>query len=297
MRTIDPAFQAHLSGDATTTCHCWRVIRRDGTVLGFTEHDHDLTFSGTSYLAASGFSASDGEEAAGLPAATITVAGGFSSEAISEADLNAGRYDGARVEVYLVNWADPAQHLLLKVQEIGEVTRQTGQFQAELRSFAARLSEPQGRIYTKRCDAVLGDSRCGIDLGLPQYRAEGRIAAVVDATRLLLSGVGTVAANFFAGGKLTLTGGANAGLSLDIDSHETTSAGLQIMLWLPLETSPPEAGDAVVLTAGCDKSFATCRAKFANQDNFRGFPHMPGADFAYTYADGISLHDGSPLFP
>jgi uncharacterized phage protein (TIGR02218 family) len=297
VRTIDPAFHAHLSGDATTTCHCWRVSRRDGEVLGFTEHDRDLAFGGTTYLAASGFEASDGEEQAGLPAATSTVAGGFSSDAVTEADLNAGLYDGARVEVYLVNWADPAQNLLLKVQEIGEVTRQTGQFQAELRSFAARLSEPQGRIYNRRCDAVLGDARCGIDLGLPQYRAEGAIASVLDATRLLLSGIGSFPANFFAGGKLAFTSGGNAGRSLDIDSHEATSGGMQVTLWLPLETPPPANGDPVVLTAGCDKAFATCRAKFGNPDNFRGFPHMPGADFAYTYADGTSLHDGSPLFP
>jgi uncharacterized phage protein (TIGR02218 family) len=296
LRAIDPDLAAHLSGDATTLCHCWRVLRRDGVVLGFTEHDHDLSFAGTQFLAASGFSASDGEEEAGLPAATSNVAGGFSHDAITEADLNAGLYDGARVEVYLVNWAVPDQHLLLKVQEIGEVTRQTGQFQAELRSFAARLSEPQGRIYVRRCDAVLGDARCGIDLGLPQYRAEGTVAAVLDATRLVLSGTGDVAADFFAHGKLTFVEGANAGFSADIDSHSATNAGLQVTLWLPLDTMP-DVGNRIVLIAGCDKAFATCRAKFANPENFRGFPHMPGADFAYTYADGISLHDGSPLFP
>ncbi len=296
MRTIDPALAAHLSGDATTLCHCWRVIRRDGAALGFTEHDRDLAFAGMRFLAASGFSASDGEEEAGLPAATSNVAGGFSHEAITETDLKAGLYDGARVEVYLVNWAEPEQHLLLKVQEIGQVTRQGGQFQAELRSFAARLSEPQGRIYNSRCDAVLGDARCGIDLGLPQYRAEGIVAAVVDATRLALSGLADFPAGFFAHGKLAFLDGANAGLSVDIDSHAVAGAGMQVVLWLPLGTSP-QAGDRVVLIAGCDKAFATCRTKFANPDNFRGFPHMPGADFAYTYADGTSLHDGSPLFP
>jgi uncharacterized phage protein (TIGR02218 family) len=296
MRTIDPALAAHLSGDATTFCHCWRVLRRDGMVLGFTEHDHDLSFADTQFLAASGFSASDGEEEAGLPAATSNVAGGFSHDAITEADLSAGLYDGARVEIHLVNWAMPDQHLLLKVQEIGEVTRQTGQFQAELRSFAARLSEPQGRIYVRRCDAVLGDARCGIDLSLPQYRAEGAVAAIRDTTRLVLSGIGDFPANFFAHGKLTFVDGANAGLSVDVDNHVAVSARTQVTLWLPLDTMP-DADDRIVLTAGCDKAFATCRTKFANPENFRGFPHMPGADFAYTYADGTSLHDGSPLFP
>jgi uncharacterized phage protein (TIGR02218 family) len=296
MRKIDPALGAHLAGDATTLCHCWRVLRRDGLTLGFTEHDHDLAFAGTAFLAAGGFSASDGEEAAGLPAATSSVAGGFSHDAITEKDLKAGLFDGARVEVYLVNWTMPEQHLLLKVQEIGEVTRQAGQFQAELRSFAARLSEPQGRIYGRRCDAVLGDARCGIDLALPQFRAEGVIAASLDATRLRLSGIGEFPGGYFAHGKLTFLDGENSGLQADIDSHSSADAEMQVTLWLPLDTLPA-TGDRVVLTAGCDKAFATCRQKFANPENFRGFPHMPGADFAYTYADGSSLHDGSPLFP
>jgi uncharacterized phage protein (TIGR02218 family) len=54
------------------------------------------------------------------------------------------------------------------------------------------------------------------------------------------------------------------------------------------------AGDAVVLRAGCDKQFSTCRAKFANAQNFRGFPHMPGNDFVLSYArEGDASNDGS----
>ena len=42
---------------------------------------------------------------------------------------------------------------------------------------------------------------------------------------------------------------------------------------------PSHLGDTFTVTAGCDKQFATCQAKFANAVNFRGFPHMPGNDF------------------
>ena len=37
------------------------------------------------------------------------------------------------------------------------------------------------------------------------------------------------------------------------------------------------------VTIGCDKSFTTCRDTFANGDNFRGFPHIPGPDFITIY--------------
>lgn len=102
MKTLTAALAEHLEGDATTMCHCWRVTRRDGMVLGFTEHDHDLNFSGTDFQAASGFHAADSEAASGLSVEAGEVSGGFSSSAISEADVVAGRYDGARVEVFQV---------------------------------------------------------------------------------------------------------------------------------------------------------------------------------------------------
>ncbi len=295
MRSVPQALKAHLDGDATTVCHAWRVTRRDGVVLGFTEHDHDLEFAGTIFLAASGFSASQAEEEAGLPAATSEVAGGFSSAAITEDDLARGRYDGARVEVFLVNWQAPEQYMLLKVQEIGEVSRDAGRFQAELRSFASRLGEPQGRVYGRRCDATLGDTRCGIDLTQPVMRAEGVVVSVSDMSRLRLSGVREVADGFFRFGVLTFVDGDNSGQRLDIEAHTVVDDLMEVALWLPLDRAP-QAGDRVVLTVGCDKAFSTCKAKFANHLNFRGFPHMPGTDFAYTYADGESVHDGSVLF-
>ena len=86
------------------------------------------------------------------------------------------------------------------------------------------------------------------------------------------------------------------GASLDVEGHELNPDGTaELALWIPPERAL-EAGQAFTLTAGCDKTFATCKARFANHLNFRGFPHVPGADFAYSYADGERVHDGSPIF-
>lgn len=194
MRTIPAGLKAHLDGEATTTCHCWRVTRRDGVVIGFTDHDRDLAFDGTTFLAASGFAASESAQAAGLGAEADEVAGGFSSAAIDEADLAAGRYDGARVELFLVNWALPDQHMRLGVREIGEVVRAGGQFRAELRSLAHRLNQPQGRLYNRRCDASLGDGRCRVDLAA--WRGEGTVVEMIDRSRLLVSGLAGFAGGF-----------------------------------------------------------------------------------------------------
>ncbi len=290
MRKVPAALRNHLANDATTTCHCWRVTRRDGAVFGFTEHDRDLTFDGTTYLAASGFAASDTEAATGLSANAGEVAGGFSSVAISEDDLAAGRYDGARVELFLVNWAVPEQNLLLNMREIGEVSRAGGEFRAELRSLTHRLDQPQGRLYGRRCDARLGDERCRVDLSA--WCSNGQVSDIVDESRVVVSGLSDFAAGFFDRGTMTFSGGP----TVDVETHVKKAGGLAVIgFWLPLDV-PIAVGRGFSITAGCDKSFATCQSRFSNQLNFRGFPHVPGTDFAYSYVDGERVHDGGALF-
>lgn len=295
MRTIQPDFAAHLAGEATTTCQCWRVTRSDGRVFGFTEHDQDLLFDDTLFQAASGFLASETETASGLAADGGEVTGGFSSDSITEDDLAAGRFDGARVEVFLVNWHQPAQHLLQMVREIGEVSREGRQFRAELRSLAHRLSQPQGRIYNRRCDAVLGDARCGIDLASGRLSGVGQVVSATDAGRVAVLGLDGFADGFFRFGKLVFSNGELAGLGADVETQTLNDGITQLGFWLPLEKLPA-AGDAFTISSGCDKGFSTCATKFANILNFRGCPHMPGADFAYSYVDGETTHDGRPLF-
>ncbi|AYM80516.1 DUF2163 domain-containing protein [Agrobacterium tumefaciens] len=294
MKTIPAALAEHLKGDATTTCHCWKVTLKDGVTIGFTDHDEMIVFGGTSYLAASGFAASDSDSETGLGASAGEVAGGFSSEAIAEDDLAAGRFDGARVELFLVNRQAPDQHMLLNMREIGEVTRAGGAFRAELRSLAHRLGQPQGRVYGRRCDAAFGDRRCGVDL--EPLSGHGSLAAVDASGGLLVSGLDAFADGFFSRGKLRFLAGLLAAKSFDLDGHERRDGGVHLSFWLPPEQLP-SPGDTFSVTAGCDKSFTTCRAKFTNHLNFRGFPHLPGADFAYSYASGGESHDGGALFP
>lgn len=294
MRTVPDDLQAHLAQEATTLCHAWRVTRRDGTVLGFTDHDHDLFFAATSFVAASGFDASDWESVDGLSAAAGEVAGALSSEAIAEADVAAGKYDGARVEVFLVNWAYVTQRVRLRIAEIGEVTRSQGFFRAELRGAAHKLDESRGRIYSRRCDARFGDARCGKNAASSDYRAAGTVGAA-DVDRMTALGIDAFPAGFFRYDLLRFTSGPNQGVTMDVESHRKTGGDVVIDFWLPMAVAPAP-DDTFQITAGCDKTFETCKLTFNNQRNFRGFPHMPGADFSYSYADGETEHDGGPLY-
>jgi uncharacterized phage protein (TIGR02218 family) len=269
MKTIGDDLKAHLAEDATTVCHAWKVIRRDGTVIGFTDHDHDLEFAGTMFLAESGYQASDWEAASGLSAPSSDVAGALSADAITEKDIAAGKYDGARVELYLVNWQQPGQHARLKVLEIGEITRSDGHFRAELRGLAHKLSQTRGRIYSSRCDAAFGDQRCGKNTHA--YASTGTVLSAPDTSRAIVAGLDAFAGGYFRYGLLTFTSGANDGLAADIESHVRSDGAVTLIFWLPLQQKP-SPGDTFSIVAGCDKSFETCKAKFDNTANFRGFP-------------------------
>lgn len=297
MREIPEALAVHLKGEATTTCHAWRLTRRDGTVMGFTEHDRDLEFDGTVFAAMTGFA--DGgevETGLGLSADAAEVVGAFSAEAITRADLAAGRYDGALVETFLVNWQSPDDHVLRSTRELGEVRNGPDAFQAELRSLAAKLDRPGGRIYARGCDAELGDARCRVNLDDPAYRGEGVVTEVVSDDGLAVSGLAGFETGWFRQGRIRFVTGALDGLEFSVAEHASDGGVARLTLWSP-PALRPAAGDGFVIVTGCDKRRETCRDKFANILNFRGFPFMPGSDFAYGYADGDTVHDGRPLIP
>ena len=107
MKALPAPLAAHLASGSTTMAYCWRVTRHDGTVMGFTEHDLDLVYAGTTFAASTGFSASQIEQSLGLSIDNMNAEGALSSAAITDADILAGRYDDATVELFWVNWSDP----------------------------------------------------------------------------------------------------------------------------------------------------------------------------------------------
>jgi uncharacterized phage protein (TIGR02218 family) len=200
------------------------------------------------------------------------------------------------VETWLVNWADPAERLLLDLGSIGEIRRADGAFVAEIRGPMHRLDEERGRLYRATCSADLGDARCRVDLSAPAFRGAATVAATDGALGLATDGLLAFVPGWFAGGRLAWTSGANAGLTAEIKAHRRFASGAEIDLW-QRTPRPIAPGDAFTVTAGCDKRLATCRDRFANIANFRGFPHMPGNDFVIRLPrPGKPGLDGGSLF-
>ncbi len=230
------------------------------------------------YEAASGFTASDISDGLGLSVDNLEVTGALSSATLTYADLAAGRYDDARIAIYRVNWTDPNQRVLMRSGSIGEVRRTGSTFTAELRGLAHYLQQPTGRLLQQTCDADLGDARCTVDLASPLFRGTGTIVTARSARRFTVSGIDAFETRFFSRGLFSFTSGASSGLKIEIKSHTRLVGSVEIELWVEAE-GPPATGDTFVVTAGCDKRFETCKARFVNTPNFRGFPSIPGNQF------------------
>ncbi len=178
MRTIPSALQAKLDSGVTTLCRCWVLTRRDGIVLSFTDHDEDVLLGDVVCRAGTGLTGSEATQQLGLAVTAAEISGALSDEALSEADLAAGRYDAASIELFTVDWSEPPLHVSMAKGTLGEIRREGGAFIAEMRGLADHLSQESGRLYTASCDADLGDARCGVNLDDPAFSGAGDVAAL-----------------------------------------------------------------------------------------------------------------------
>jgi uncharacterized phage protein (TIGR02218 family) len=278
MRVLPDELQARLQSGVTTLAWCWRITPRDRPALGFTDHDRDLVFDGSVFEAASGLSSSEIKSSVGLAVDNLEVVSALVSERLSEAALAAGDFDDATVEIFRVDWSDPSLRLMVRRGSLGEVRRSGSAFTAEVRGLSHYLQQTRGRIFQFGCDADLGDSRCGVSLDDPAFSAAASVVEVRSARLIIASGLGQFVDGWLTRGSVRFTSGANAGRIAEIRRHSVVAGVVTLELWT-FTGQPLAPGDAFVARAGCDKQFTTCRAKFANAVNYRGFPHMPGNDF------------------
>jgi uncharacterized phage protein (TIGR02218 family) len=292
--SVSVGFLEHLATGATSVCQCWAVSRRDGVVLGFTDHDRDLAFEGIVFRAASGMTARALQTGTGLAVDNSEAVGALSDASVSEADLMAGRFDGAEVRNWIVNWQDVSQRLMQFRGSFGEVTRAGGAFRAELRGLTEGLNQVQGLAYQRACSAVLGDARCGVDLGRAGLALEVPIVAKGAAGVYSVVAVAGFAQGWFQRGRARVMTGDAAGLVGLVKFDQTEGVLRRLDLWVDFARSAA-VGDVIRLEVGCDKTADTCRDRFSNFANFRGFLHIPGEDWMTSYPVSGKANDGGSL--
>lgn len=285
MKTLSTALKAHYAAGTTTLATCWKATLTNGTVVAATSLDRDLVVGGVTYKAAQSYRQTDIESTNELNPDNLEIEGFLASPAITDEDIHSGLWDFAAIEIFEVNYADLSMGKnVLRVGTLGEIRGGRGKFSAELRGLMQAYSQTIVRITTKECTADLGDTRCKISLAA--WTVTGTVGTVND-NRVITDTSRTEAADWFTGGKLTMTSGANAGLSMEVKRYSAGEFELHQAFYEAIEP-----GDTYSVYAGCQKRFAEdCIAKFANHGNFRGFPHLPGS--AIYRAGGVDYGDGA----
>lgn len=271
------AAPAWLREDLVTMAWCWRLSRRDGVVIGLTSHDRDLLWGGLLYRAAPGMRPSALESHDRLDASTMDLEGAIASEAISERDLDAGRWDGAVMALYVTDWTAPnIAPVLMAEGVLGGIERRGASFSAELQGVTRALDAPVCPATSPSCRANLGDPDCRVNLAPLTHR---RFVTAVDGAMVTLDQA--VAAGRLAFGMLRWMEGPNCGTESPI--------AVQDGVHLQLSEAPALAISGAVrvrLIEGCDRQLATCRDQFGNAVNFRGEAHLPGNDLLTRYPSG-----------
>ena len=271
---IGVALKAHYASGSLTTATLWKITRRDGAVLTFTDHDQPITFSSLVYAPTSAYDAGAVKTTAAMNVDDVSLVGLLAVSAVTASDIEAGLWDGAAVEIMEVNYADLTMaENVLRFGEIGEIQRNGQQFSAELRGLMAKLQNNIGRIVMASCDADLGDARCGVDV--EALRVSGTVTTATSVRAFTASAMAQ-AADYFTFGIVTWVTGLNAGLRMEVKTF--ASGGV-----FTLQLSMPYAiaiGDTFTVVPGCNKlgRAGDCKIKFANYVNFRGFEDIPGQD-------------------
>ena len=288
---LPPALDAHLKSGLTTLCRAWAITRTDGVAMGFTDHDLPLSFKGVTFKADTGLSSSTLSQGTGLSVDNVEAVGVLSDASITDEDIEAGRYDGAQVSSWLVNWQDVNARWLMFEGSIGEIRRAGGAFTAELRGLTDTLNRTIGRVYQKSCSAVPSDPSFRFDMMTPGYFFETNVQQVAGGLQFTWDALVGFEPGWFTRGRLDVLTGAAAGLWGSIKEDRSTAGTRVLELWESLRL-PVAPGDRVRIFAGYDKRFETCRDKFNNTLNFQGFPDLPGEDWMTAVPKKAGVNTG-----
>lgn len=286
MKVATPNMISHLQGEVTTLCTCWEIERTDGKKFYFTDHDQDLTFEGNVYESESGYRRTAVQGATDLGVPNMDLQGVLSSDHIDEHELRAGKFDYAKVKVYVVNWSDPDAFGRIRLRKgwFGEVNLlDNGEFQCELRGLTQAMSHNVIESFSLTCRADFGDTRCKKDV-TPLLK-EGTVTAVIDRSTMQFASadVPVPANGTHVGGLLSFTTGDNIGRNMEIIGSVVDGSTTTVSFFLPMGYDM-EVGDEFKFIPGCDKSTTMCKA-WANILNFRGEPFIPGNDSMMDYPD------------
>ena len=276
-KNFAPAFATAIASPVNAIATCCLITRKDGEKFGFTDWDRPIAIvGGFNCLPDGGFNPSDIDSDLSFRPMQISLESYYSG-GITEADLASGQFDGAAVRVIRVDpynlpsslSATPLQYDPVLRGTFGGMKLRDRTYLIEVQGLSKRLATKQGNSTQRHCRNGFCDEKCG--LNIEDWTNSLQVASP-DTDRFFTSNA-SFADNYYTGGKLVWTSGANDGLSTMV----VYSSGQNIRL---LDRMPniPQVGDNFEVQAQCDKSRTTCQQTFGNTINFNGERDIPSND-------------------
>lgn len=283
MKTISAALKAHMAGALTTLATCCKIARQDGTNMFFTDHDEPLEIDGDTYQTSSGMLISALSSSSQLNVDNVNTQAFLDSDVITEADLMAGFYDYADVDIFIVNYEDLTQGKLYLVQgwTLGRVTVNDYSADVEVQGKMRHLQQRIVRLITSGCPYDLGDTDCNVDVET-HYTDAGIVTSVTDRRRFIDTSFahGSGFEDVYTGGLVTWLDpessdavGLNAGISMEVKLYEPITGEFELFEKMPFDIN---VNDEFEVTYGCPKTKDKCYTRFGNVKNYGGFPFVPG---------------------
>ena len=214
MKTVSPGPAAHLAGEVTTLATCWRMERADGWIRGFTDHDQDLVVDGMPYVAATGFLPSAVKSGSDLSVDNLDVEGFLDDDALKAADLTAGLFDGAKIEFFLVNWADLGQGKLILRKKAGSARSSAPTSVSRPKSAGSQTSCSRPTVSSIPGSAASTSARRNAPSTSPRSRTTSLWTKSSPRDQIVITTARP--SGFFTFGKTKFLTGANAGASNEV---------------------------------------------------------------------------------
>lgn len=286
VKQLDAHMLALIEARNPTLAPCVLISRRDGFQLGFTSYDRDLRIDGLTYSARNGLSIPQLENKSETEVGNTNIEGLFEDDRITEIDLLGGRWNGATVRCFLVDYnrlpaslsATPFQYIPLGgIYLIGGVTIDSGQkFAAEIRGILSLLTKDNGDTANRGCRYEFGDSRCTKDLSSLTHTLTITQVFPNAPLRFQVSSGGQGGDGYFNDGWVRFTSGEFS--YLPKQSIKAYASNV-IELWQPLPRLAT-IGTQLLVTAGCAKVFYGDRSCtfYSNTANYGGEKDLAGTD-------------------
>ncbi|MBL1420252.1 MAG: DUF2163 domain-containing protein [Alphaproteobacteria bacterium] len=290
MQDLDVSWKAHLALNVTQICHCLKIEKGDIS-LYLTDHDRPLLFLEDGYFPDENLTIAPAKFYRNLRDDQFEISSFIDDNGLSYDLIEADHLQDAQFYLYQVNWGKPDEYNLLKIGVVGDVYLEAAHVKLAMHGIAKPLEKRHNRLLQEKCDAQFAGDRCNIDTELAIYHKLGQVSLLKTTHSFEIELPSGVDSGYFDGGSLEWQSGENINVGaekLRIMRQFKLSDCIHSIILYRTAKYPIALEDELKLTVGCDKSFATCRDRFANSAEFRGFDQMPGKAFKFTYPQRIS---------